>query len=68
MNSSDVIVGATTGSQSQGLSTAELKHYLNSCMATEVKVKLGGMCDRAVHSGACWDVAALTHLLSKAYY
>ena len=36
--------------------------HLNSSMAAQVEVKLGRVCDGAVHCSACWDVTALTDL------
>lgn len=34
---------------------------LNSRMTTEVKVKLGWMCDGAIHSSACWYIATFPY-------
>lgn len=34
-------------------------------MAAQVEVKLGRVCDCAVHRGACWDVAALPDLRQR---
>lgn len=31
-------------------------------MAAQVEVKLGRVCDGAVHCSACWDITALTDL------
>ena len=36
--------------------------HLDACVAAQVEVKLGRVCDGAVHRGACWDVPALPHL------
>lgn len=36
--------------------------HLNASMAAQVEVKLGRVCDGAVHCGACWDVATLPNL------
>lgn len=45
--------------------SGQLPNYLNSCMTTEVKVKLRWVCDGAIHCSACWDIATFPHLLKK---
>lgn len=37
-------------------------HHLNPSVAAQVEVKLGRVCDGAVHCGASWNVTALPNL------
>lgn len=36
--------------------------HLNPCMAAQVEVKLGRVCDGAVDCGACWNISTLPNL------
>ena len=45
---------------------ARASPHLDACMAAQVEVKLGRVCDGAVHRGSCRDVPALPNLWPQA--